>query len=272
MQTNNIILIATWNGVDKALQWIDFNAEPNFKLVLFNYSGNNALPLIEAEQNGKHYHELISTKTEFKGRILAEVYHHYKNQSGIEYIGIVDDDIQISIADINTLIETAHAHKLDAFQAAVHPESYYSHAYNVHQPGKTVELVDWVEIMFPFYRKELFDAAHPFYTTYISSYGIDNFAIPYYQQLLSLNKAAVIHTVSMKHLKPVTDGSKIFSNGLTARTEGEKIRKKILTLIKAHPAKDQLFPPSFQRKVYQLNQLRLQALKYRLKELLGIRY
>ena len=64
----------------------------------------------------------------------------------------------------------------------------------------------------------------------------------------------------------------VYFSGHPARTEGEKIRKKILALIKAHPAKNQLFPPSFQRKVYQLNQLRLQALKYRLKELLGIRY
>lgn len=259
------VLIFAWNGVVIPFQFIAFDAAPQFQIILFNYSGNEALPPVS---DSYRYDALLSLRTEFKGSLLNATYQHLKDNHQIDYIGFVDDDIETSIGAMNTLLTTARAHRLDAFQASIHPDSFYSHSFNVHQPGKEIAYVNWIEIMMPFYRKNLFDAAHDFYATNISSYGIDNYAIPFYQQILSLNKTAVIHSVMIKHLKPVTDGSKIFSNGLTARQEGERVRAKVLQLIRRqYPTH---FSKQFLCEVYELNSFRFQSLKYRLKDFLRL--
>ena len=258
---SSVMLIFAWNGIDEPFKWIDFDDQPKFEVVLFNYSGNNTL----ASLNNKYYDKIISERTEFKGSLLNAVYKLYKDVTDVDYIGFVDDDIQINIFGINQLIETAYANNLDAFQAAIHPDSYCSHQFNVWDSEKTIDYVNWVEIMMPFYRKTLFDGAHDFYATNISSYGIDNYAIPFYQQILGLNKTAVIHTVFMKHLKPVTDGSKIFSNGLSSRQEGEIIRKKILQMIQSNYLI--FFTPQFLQEVYEVKSFRWQAKKYFLKDI-----
>ena len=255
-------LIIAWDGVGIPFKWVQFDAIPQFDFVLFNFSDNNAIPA--TTENPYQYSELLNIRTEFKGSILKETYHYFKDQHEIDFIGFIDDDIQISVASINQLIETAYEHSLDAFQAAVHPDSFYSHSYNVLDVAKTIQYVHWVEIMMPFYRKQLFDAADIFYEDCISSYGIDNYAMPYFQKVLGLNKVSVIHSVSMKHLRAVTDGSKVFSNGLTARQEGEKIRDEVLSMIKANYA--DLFSKRYLKEVYGVGTFRWEAWKYKLKE------
>ncbi len=254
-------LMLTWNGIDTPFQWIDFDAEPAFDFVLFNYSGNQSIPEISSQY---HFDELLSIATEFKGSILNEVYQHYKTQEGIDYIGFMDDDIQMSVSSINLLLSIAYQNKLDAFQAAVDANSFHSFQFNEHQEQKGIQWVNWVEIMSPFYRKEIFDAAHTLIESNISSYGIDNFAIPFYQQLLGLTRTAVVHQVSMKHLRPVTDGSKVFSNGLTARQEGELVRKKILKMIKADPSIK--LTDSFLKEVLEVKTFRWKAWKNLMKD------
>ena len=244
-------LILTWNGVDAPFRWIAFDAVPEFDFVLFNYSGNQAVP---ESSNQYQYDALINIRTEFKGSILDEVYKHFKEAVGIDYIGLMDDDIQIAVSSINLLLATAYENKLDAFQAAVDPTCYHSFKFNEHQPGRGIQLVHWVEIMSPFYRKVLFDAAHAFYETSISSYGIDNYVMPFYQKVLGFDKIAIVNAVSMKHLRPVTDGSKIFSNGLTARQEGENIRKRIVEMIKKEST--DLFSATYLKEVYGVGTLR----------------
>jgi hypothetical protein len=254
-------IILTWNGQNKPFQLIAFDEMPQFDFVLFNYSGNAVVP----EESGQNYYaSLINCKTEFKGEILKAIYHYYKDDNNIEYLCFMDDDIEIPVSAINKLIQLAYENKLDAFQAAVNPECFYSYQFNVLKPGLGIEYVKWVEIMTPFYRKQLFDAAHDFYETNISSYGIDNFAIPFYQQVLGLTKSAVIHDVSMKHLRPVTDGSKVFSNGLTARQEGELVRKKILEMIEIDPSIK--LNRMFLREVLEVNTFRWKAWKNLLKD------
>jgi hypothetical protein len=204
--------------------------------------------------------------TEFKGQILKAVYEHYQKDTSFEYICFMDDDIEINVSSINKLIDTAYAYELDAFQAAVHPDSYHSFRFNELKQGREIVYVSWVEIMMPFYRKDLFDAAHNFYEYNISSYGIDQYAIPYYQQLLGMIKTAVIHSVSMKHLKLVTDGRKVFSNGLTARQEAELVRKNIIKLIKKEPFIN--YNEEFLKNVLEISGLRVKARWNLLKDLI----
>jgi len=183
------------------------------------------------------------------------------------YIGLLDDDQSISVSSLNKLLDIATKDKLDVFQPAVSSDSYYSHAIFLQKNGHVPEPVYWVEIMSPFLRKEIFESGESFYRSNISSYGVDRYLIPYLQKKLNRSNTVLIHEVSIRHLKPVTDGNKKFSNGLDARQEGELIRKKILDLIQSERLD---FSEKALHKIYEVGQLRWQKWKYDLKRYLGL--
>jgi hypothetical protein len=195
------------------------------------------------------------------------VYKHFQADSSIDYIGFMDDDLAISVAGINQLFEIAYQENLDAFQPATTRESFMSHAFTLQMPNCIWEPTDWVEIMCPFYRKNIFDAAAEFYPTCISSYGIDRYAIPYFQKLLGRDKTAIIHAVPVTHLKPITNGNLSFSNGLSAIEEGELIRKELLRRIKQ--SNTHLFSQQFLKNVFEYRTFRWEKWRWDLKRLVG---
>jgi hypothetical protein len=231
--------------------------------MLFNYSGNGAIPQLS---DGKFISECISVSTEFKGVLILEVCKYVK-AIDYAYIGLLDDDQAISVSSLNRLLDIATENNLDVFQPSVSPDSYFSHAMFVQKNGHPPESVYWVEIMSPFLRKEIFEAGENFYETNISSYGVDRYLFPYLQKKLNRCNTALIHAESVRHLKPVTDGNKKFSNGLDARQEGELIRKKILDLILME---DLDFSEKALQEVYEVGQIRWQKWKYDFKRYLGI--
>lgn len=258
------VVVFAWNGKDKPFQHIEWNTAPHFKVCLFNYSGNNAVP--EFPPNTK-FDNLLNTRTEFKGSLINEVYKHFKADGSIDYIGFIDDDLAISIAGINQLFEIAYKENLDAFQPATTPESFMSHAFTLQKLNCIWEPTDWVEIMCPFYRKNIFDAAAEFYPICISSYGVDRYAIPYFQKLLGRDKTAIIHAVPVTHLKPITNGNLSFSNGLSAIEEGELIRKELLNRIKSDNAN--LFSKPFLKNVFEYRTFRWEKWRWDLKRWVG---
>jgi hypothetical protein len=260
------IVVFAWNGKDTAFEHIVWDGHPEFQIILFNFSGNGNMPSLKSNS---HYHQLLNIKTEFKGRLIKSIYDHLRSIGDYEYIGFVDDDLKLSISGINQLLSIARKESLDAFQPSTTKESNDSHSFTLNQPGKLLTWVDWVEIMCPFYRKDIFEAAHEFYENCISSYGLDIYAFPYFQKILHLDRTAVIHDVQVTHLRPVTDGDKILSNGLTSRQEGELIRTEILSRIKnKHMAE---FDMAFLKRVYEYKTFRYKKVKRDLKRLLGLK-
>jgi hypothetical protein len=257
------IIIIAWNGIDEPLKHIAFDTVPAFRPILFNYSGNGAQPMLPAD---KHIADCISVKTEFKGVLLYEAC-KYAKALDYAYIGLLDDDQAIAVSGLNRLLEIAQQLKLDVFQPAVSADSYYSHAMFVQKRDHAPETVHWVEIMAPFLRKEIFESGEDFYRSNISSYGVDRYLFPYLQLKLSLCQTAIIHEVSIRHLKPVTDGNKKFSNGLDARQEGEVLRKKVLALIQSEGLN---FSEEALGSIYEVGQVRWQKWKYDLKRSLGM--
>ena len=257
------IIIIAWNGIDEPLKHIAFDAVPEFSIILFNYSGNGAIPEMT---DGKFMSECISVKTEFKGVLILEVCKYVK-PIDYTYIGLLDDDQGISVSSLNRLLDIATENAFDVFQPAVSPDSYYSHAMFLQKPGHTPEAVHWVEIMSPFLRKQIFELGEDFYESNISSYGVDRYLFPYLQRKLNFCRTAIIHEVNIRHLKPVTDGNKRFSNGLDAREEGELLRKKILGLIQSEGPN---FSKEALQEIYEVGQIRWQKWKYDFKRLMGI--
>ena len=231
--------------------------------MLFNYSGNGAQPKLA---DGKFIADCISVKTEFKGILIFESCKYVKPLY-YTYIGLLDDDQAISVSSLNRLLEIATENKFDVFQPAVSADSYYSHAVFLQKPGHSPETVLWVEIMSPFLRKEIFEAGEDFYKTNISSYGVDRYLFPYLQKKLNHCNTALVHEVSIRHLKPVTDGNKQFSNGLDARQEGEVLRKKVLALIQSEGLN---FTQEALWSIYEVGQVRWQKWKYDFKRSLGM--
>jgi hypothetical protein len=245
MNIKKSLTVVPWDGVTQALPAVEFDTTPAFDLLLYNYSGNDAIP------SGVAYQYLLTGKTECKGQIMSAVYHFLKdnNTPDYEYIGVIDDDILFRISDINYMLRIAGIHQLDTFQPSLYKDSYHSHRHFVHQPDIAVEMVRWVEIMAPFYRKALYDAAHAYYPRSISGYGVDCYVMPYYQKLMSMERSAIIHAVSIKHYRPVTAGAtRRFSNGLTSKQEGELLREEILGLIQTQGSK--AFDKEFLAEVY----------------------
>ena len=215
---------------------------------------------------GKLTSECISIKTEFKGVLMLEVCKYVK-AIDYTYIGLLDDDQAISISSLNRLLDIATENNLDVFQPSVSADSYFSHPMFVQKNGHPPESVDWIEIMSPFLRKEIFEAGEDFYKSNISSYGVDRYLFPYLQKKLNRCNTALIHEVSVRHLKPVTDGNKQFSNGLDARQEGELIRNKVLGLIQAEGLD---FSDKALQEIYEVGEMRWQKWKYDLKRYLGL--
>lgn len=247
MENKKSLVVVTWDGLSTPLFSVSFDSPADFNLVLFNYSGNDAVPL---SKTTAPFNQLLSVKTECKGQVIAAVYNYLSNQldEDYEYIGFIDDDILIRVSDINYMLKIAAIHQLDTFQPSISHDSYHSHRQYLHNPNVTLSPVKWVEIMCPFFRKQLFEAAHSFYSQSISSYGIDCYVMPFYQKVLEMEKSAVIHAVVIKHYRPVTPGEKRYSNQLTAYEEKAQIKMSVLQLIKTS-YKD-LFDAAFMAEVY----------------------
>ncbi|MDB5230136.1 MAG: hypothetical protein JWN76_941 [Chitinophagaceae bacterium] len=224
------LVVITWNGVGEPFGSVEFDADPAFEILLFNYSGMETVP----GAGRWHYDNLLNAKTECKGQVLFQVDQYLKANGAYpyQYISFIDDDILVRISDINYMLRIARVHGLDAFHPSVSHDSFYSYRFSLNKPSLFISPALWIEIMSPFYRKEIFDAAASFFSKSVSGYGLDKYVIPFYQKILKMDKTAIIHAVMIKHHKPVTSDHKTYRHhGLTASEEAYLVKKEMLDLI-----------------------------------------
>jgi hypothetical protein len=227
MNSNSNLVVVTWDGVSVPFECVHFNAQPEFKILLFNYSGNNIL--IPDLPNIDFY---INQSTENKGQVFEEVYQYIKKeQLDFNYIGFIDDDILFSISAFNEMLHIALQQGLNVFQPSIAKDSYYSHRKFVHQAGYYVTRTDWVEIMAPFYEQILFEACQPYFKYSISGQGIDCYIMPCMQKKYNKTKTGVVHTAMIKHARPIRTHLRTYSNGLTGVQEMSLLRTKAIEFI-----------------------------------------
>ncbi len=226
-------IVISWDGRTRPFSQITIDAQPQFEILLFDYSG-----ACEASPDTALPYTLLSHTTECKGQIFALVADHLENSHhSYEYISLIDDDIEISISGLNTLLEIAVRENFDAFAPALSRDSCYSHKQFLAQPGRVWHGVAWVEVMMPFYRYTLFKAASVHFASSISSYGIDQFAFAMVQHITGMNHVAVIDAVVARHARAITSHRKIYSNGMTAAEERQHIRRTSMqTIANQYPA------------------------------------
>ena len=213
MQYQKSIVVVSWDGKSKPLSHILFDTLPQFDFLVVDYSGENHANELDHIAPA-HY---ISQKSECKGDLINNAYTYLINNKvqNYPYIGLLDDDIFMSISDLNKLLFIATLEKLDVFQASLAHDSYYHHRQFIHKAGYIIQSTLWVEIMAPFYSYEVFNAAGPYLNQSISGTGTDVYLIPTIQQLIGKANTAVVHAVQMKHCRPIRTDNRVFSNHKT---------------------------------------------------------
>lgn len=207
------LVVYAWNGREAPLLRVSADVEPAFDVLLFDYSGAAGVSVAAGWP-------VLSCRTECKGEIFREVHRHLAARSdAYDYVGLIDDDIELAWSDLHRLLEIARSHGLDSFQPALTHDSHRAHHWLAQRTGQEVRPLRWVEVMTPFYRTALFLEGGEFFAPSISSYGIDQFVFPTLQKLTGMENVGIIDAVAVRHGRPITSDDKVFANGLTAHQE-----------------------------------------------------
>ena len=210
------------------------DAPPQFDLVLFDYTGRQETGAREVR--GLRCHVLAGV-TECKGEIYQALAKHLLATTAEraamppEYVALIDDDILMSVGDVNRCLHLGRCAGLDVFAPALSHDSDYSHSWTLRQPNRMYREVDWVEVMMPFYAGEVFLAGAPEYDGNISSWGIDKYLIPTLQQLAKRPRTAIIDAVMAGHHRRTTSGKKTYRNGRSAAEERDLMKARCVALI-----------------------------------------
>jgi hypothetical protein len=211
------LVLVSWDGACEPLAMIHLDAVPQFDWILFDYTGRNASG--PAEMRGQAL-VLLSGQTECKGEIYQALAAHLAAQDLTpEYVSLIDDDVVLGISDINRALHLARCTGLDVFSPSLSHDSEYTHRWSLQQGQRLSRPVDWVEVMMPFYRGEIFRAGQAHYTGNVSSWGIDKYLMPTLQQLLGKTRTALLDAVAATHNRPITSGNKVYRNGRNAGEE-----------------------------------------------------
>ena len=98
MTEKKSLIVITWDGVSKPLEYILQDTQRNFDLLIFDHSAKASKELV-AHLKPEYF---VSTRTENKGQVFYEVYKYLypNNEERYEYIGVIDDDIYSSYSDL----------------------------------------------------------------------------------------------------------------------------------------------------------------------------
>jgi len=245
------LIVVTWDGKTTPLKYIYRDTLPNFDLLVFDYSGKGDKLLLNAI--APMY--VLSEQTECKGQIIYALHTYLQSIDTIskyQYIGIFDDDQYISTADINKLLFIADLEQLDVFQPSIAHDSYYDNRQFINKPGYQIIPSNWVEVMCPFYRMDIFNAFAPHCKDNISGTGLDIYLVPTIQYLLGKTHTAVVHAVQVKHMRPVRTGTRIFSNGKTSIQEIQIMQAMSKALLLQNN-KESIESPAYQKILAILN-------------------
>jgi hypothetical protein len=133
-----------------------------------------------------------------------------------DFFMIIDDDVMLSWLDLNVAFEVCREHRLDLAQPSLTPDSFWSHALTVQQPGLLLRFVGYVEGMAAIFSKEALRTCLPTFERSQFGWGIDVL----WPLLLgrSDSRVAVIDRVAIRHTRPV---GATYDGGV-AKVEGDR--------------------------------------------------
>jgi len=254
------VVLVSWDGSAEPLAMIHLDAPAQFDWLLFDFSGRQAPG--PRELRGQSV-QVLAAATECKGEIYQALAAYLAAQDlSPEYVSLIDDDILIAVSDINRALHLGRSLGLDVFSPSLSHDSIYTHRWALRQPNRLTREVDWVEVMMPFYRGELFMAGRPHYAGNVSSWGIDKYLMPTLQQLLGLTRTALLDAVMASHCRPITSGQKVYRNGRRAGEESALLKSACEHMIAAQ--KPALIGSDWYRRIFRQRHARTrwQQIKY----------
>lgn len=232
--TQRPLVLVSWHGEQTPLPCLHLDALAQFDWLLFDYTGRQ--PAGPREVAGLQV-QVLSAATECKGDIFNALCAWLLEEGRCpEYVALIDDDVWIGVSDINRALHLARCERLDVFSPTLMHDSQYSHRWMLGQPDRLFREVDWVEVMMPFYRGDLFLAAREHLRDNVSSWGMDKYLWPTLQQLRGQTRTALIDAVRASHRRPITSGQKTYRTGRTALDELQAMRALSLRLIDQRPS------------------------------------
>ena len=196
---------------------IYFDEPPNFQICTFDYTGSGYQPELPYPID---YH--FSLKTEGKGHIMSVLAEKLPND--FAFYGFFDDDIFITVRDINRMLFTANLLQLDLFQASLSVNSYVNLSHLSNKSGYHLKETSVVEIMMPFLSNYGYNKTKDKFSESISGWGLDYLisSILFREK----RKMAIIHDVVASHLKATSSRNWMCSNGKTSLEELGHVVKK----------------------------------------------
>lgn len=245
------LVLFSWDGKEAPLRLLQRDQTPAFRIALFDYSGRSQPGSITVDGIDCR---LLSQTTECKGEIYQALARELADQPCPEFVGLIDDDVLLRVSDINALLHIARGVGLDSFSPCLTHDSHFSYRWTLKRGEALLHRVDFVEVMMPFYRGELFLAGAPHYSGNTSSYGIDAYLMPTLQKLGGWEQTAIVNQICVSHLRPVSSNSRVFKNGRSAFDELRLMQAHCLELIRQQqPA---LLDSPWKHRVFDLGQQR----------------
>ncbi|MFT7723785.1 MAG: hypothetical protein QM788_13305 [Roseateles sp.] len=225
------LVLVSWDGDDLPLRMVHLDTTPQFRFLVFDYTGrcqDERLQVAGVDCS------VMAHKTECKGDIYQIMAAHLEAlEVWPEYVALIDDDILLSISDINRLLHVARVAALDSFAPVLAHDCHWGHRWTLRQGDRLLLPVDWVEVMMPFYRTPLFMAGRELYEGRISSYGIDKYAMTTVQKLTGMDHVALVNGVVASHMRPISTGAgRRYRNGLTGDEEKAQLREQCMALVR----------------------------------------
>lgn len=223
------IVVVTWDGKSPPLQFIAADAAPAYRPILFCYLAGHDPALVPEGC------EFIARACECKGDVFAAVIDHLASEAiPPAYVGIFDDDLEITVSGINAMLAGARDIGAVSFAATLTADSHAAHARFRSRGGDGVRDEPWVEVMAPFHDWRILIAARPLIDGMISSYGFDQFAFAAVQAVTAPGRVVLFDAVAMRHNRPITSDGKVFRNGMTANQERDVVRQRTMAWVRRH--------------------------------------
>ena len=219
------LVLISWDGQGPPARHLQLDEPARFVLLLFDYSGTAQRP----ERLPPGWPQAwcwLSRATACKGELLMELATWLGDRlQGGQLLGLIDDDVVISVSQINRVLQRAHDLGSVCCSPTLDPTGTIWVPHMASQGAQQApRTVPWIELKMPFVRADLWLAAAPFYPLSISGYGIDYFVQPYFARALDLpGDFHVFDDIVVSCSRPDRSGSRLFANGLTALQEGQRL-------------------------------------------------
>lgn len=132
-----------------------------------------------------------------------------------KFYAFIDEDIDVSVDNLNNLFKTGELFGLSVFQGALTLRSHYSHEVSRVQAGSYARATTFVEIMAPFFSAEALDKCVGTFSISELGWGLEYL----WNDILRSEGMAIVDRYPMTHIRPVQSNRWKNQRGETAEQE-----------------------------------------------------